>query len=297
MAGDTQSEADIRLRERELEIKAAEQASQAADRSAVVHLRERELEIKAAEQACQAAELQARIEELRRSRWTSPLVLAVLAAAVAAASNVAVAVFNGAAQRNLEETKDKLEAALEDRKAESARILEMIKTDQPDRAAVNLEFLLKAGLITNAQLKADLKQYLTDRKPGQGPSLPFVAQSPSSFLGQVIGSGEQPDFCETAAGAPHTALWRRGAQVKGTMNIKPGTVIATFDQDGTFGNRTDGRSNCALYLSQNETGIIALQQWIGHPAAERLIKFGQDHASPANNGDDYFLVIAPPRSP
>jgi hypothetical protein len=40
-----------------------------------VRLRERELDIKALEQKIQAAEVEARIKEQARSRWSSPLVL------------------------------------------------------------------------------------------------------------------------------------------------------------------------------------------------------------------------------
>ena len=37
---------------------------------------------------------------------------------------------------------------MENLKAESNRIVEAIKTDNPDTAATNLQFLLDAGLIT-----------------------------------------------------------------------------------------------------------------------------------------------------
>ena len=68
-------------------------------------LREREIAIKEREQDIKDREVQARIEELKRSRWANQLVLAVLAATLAAGGNAAVAVINGILQRSAEETK------------------------------------------------------------------------------------------------------------------------------------------------------------------------------------------------
>jgi hypothetical protein len=75
-----------------------------------------------------------------RSRWSSPLVLAVLAAATAALGNAAAIWLNGIEQRNLETTKTEQARILEESKAEAARILEVIKTgNNSDKAAVNLK--------------------------------------------------------------------------------------------------------------------------------------------------------------
>lgn len=121
--------ADLRLREREFD------------------LRQAELELKRAEQ--------------RQSRWRSPLTVAVFAAALAAAGNAVVAFVNGSNQRELE-----------DSKAESERILEMIKTGDPDSAADNLQFLLDSGLIVDQTRVEKLASYLTNRGAGTGPALP-----------------------------------------------------------------------------------------------------------------------------
>lgn len=190
-----------------------------------VRLRERELEIKAQEQTSQAIEVQSRITEQQRSRWSSPLVLAVLAAASAAAGNAFVAWINGSAQRGLESTRSDAQLSLErykadaqntleqtktsgeqnidEAKGESARILEMIKTNDPDKAAINLRFLLQAGLIANTQRREDLAKFLSDRQPGQGPALPpeRVASRPRSDYGQILSpdagckmkDGDKPD--------------------------------------------------------------------------------------------------------
>jgi hypothetical protein len=155
-------QAELRLRERELDIKERAAAQDAAQKA-------RELDVKLADQ--------------RWARWTNPLVLAVFAAALAAFGNTWLAYVNGAAQRELELTRsneqvklerEKAEGQLriENSKAEAARILEVIKTADTEKAAENLKFLLEAGLITDPGRKKSLEGFLARRKPGEGPSIP-----------------------------------------------------------------------------------------------------------------------------
>src|SRR5262249_44754297 len=156
-----------------------------------IRLREREIVIKEREQDIKDREVQAKIDEQNRSRWTNPLVLAVLAAALAATGNASVAVINGILQRSIEQERAASQTALETRKAEedrqieeakgeSARILEVIKTNDPDKAAVNLNFLLETGLITNDGRRKSLAAFLERRRPGQGPALPAIDTRPAS---------------------------------------------------------------------------------------------------------------------
>jgi hypothetical protein len=137
-----------------------------------IRLRERELAVKEREQETNSREVDAKIKELKRAKWNNPLVIAVLAAAVAAAGNAAVALINGVEQRAQDERRAITESDLEEGKAETARILEVLKTNDPDKAAVNLEFLLKAGLISNDERRKNLLAYLAKRTPGQGAALP-----------------------------------------------------------------------------------------------------------------------------
>lgn len=58
--------------------------------------------------------------------------------------------------------------------------------------------------------------------------------------------------------------------------LRPGTVIATFDSDGLYGNHLDGRSHAAIYLGQGLIGIRVLDPLSGHtrqPVHERVIRF------------------------
>jgi len=93
---------------------------------AETEVRARELALKEREQANKDAELALRRDEQARSRWTNPLVVAILAAALAAVSNAVIAVVNGKLQRALEASKRDAELAIEESKAESVRILEMM---------------------------------------------------------------------------------------------------------------------------------------------------------------------------
>lgn len=119
-----------------------------------VALREREVGVK-------EAELELKRKEHASAGWRSPLVIAVLAAALGALGNAYVTSINASLQRELE-----------DQKAEQQRLLEAIKTGDPDGAAVNLQFMLDAGLISEPKRVKKLREFLASREPGTGPVLP-----------------------------------------------------------------------------------------------------------------------------
>ena len=146
---------------------------------AELELKRRELELKEREQHRLETEQELRRAEQAKSVWTSPLTVAVLAAAIAAAGNAVVAFVNGRQQRALELEKNRAEISLERTKAESNRILEMIKTGDQETAAANLSFLLKSGLVSDSFLETKLNAFLAARAPGSGPALP----SPSGRIG------------------------------------------------------------------------------------------------------------------
>src|SRR5262245_29979402 len=74
-------------------------------------------ELKREDIALRKVERQCKEKELRSRVWLSPFVVALIAATLAALGNALVSAINNANQ-----------VALEDRKAEQSRILEMIKT-------------------------------------------------------------------------------------------------------------------------------------------------------------------------
>ncbi len=117
----------------------------------------------------------------------------------------------------------------------------------------------------------------------------WIAEDPEDFAGQAVGNGQCVAFVVAAAGTPHTAGWSRGDLVKGS-NPPPGTAIATFDPDGTYGNHTDGRSHAAVFVAEQADGLLVWDQWVGHPVAQRTIHFrdGQGHA--VNDGDQFYVI-------
>ncbi|MBM9594120.1 trypsin-like serine peptidase [Roseitranquillus sediminis] len=152
-----------------------EQRASAAERE--LALRERELDLK-------AADLDLRRHQNVSGGWRSPLVVAVLAATAAALGNAVVAIVGGMQERQL--------AAQE---AEHARILEMIKTGDPDDAAANLDFLLAAGLIETPATVANLRRFLDERAPGTGPTL--AASTP--YLGGIVGADDAAPVADLGA--------------------------------------------------------------------------------------------------
>jgi hypothetical protein len=135
-----------------------------------------ELALQQREQNNRDEEIKLKREEQAASKWRSPLVVAILAAAIAGLGNAAVTGLNGYFQRDLESRKRDAERVLEENKAESTRILEMIKTGNTETAAQNIAFLLETGLVAEDDRAAKLRKFLAIRQPGTGPSLPTAAR-------------------------------------------------------------------------------------------------------------------------
>jgi len=134
---------------------------------------DRELALKERDQRLRLKELAIRKREVRISRWTNPLVIAILGAALAGLINAGLNWLNSGYQYDLEDRKSKAILALERTKSEGARILEMLKAPNPDRAAENLSFLVDAGLVSDPDLLPAIKKFLQNRKKGTGP---FISQ-------------------------------------------------------------------------------------------------------------------------
>ena len=133
--------------------------------AADVRLRERELALKERQLELKRLEAEEGIRERRRSRWREPLFLAVVAAAIAGLGNACVALVNSSWERQLDRDR-----------AEAARILEVVKTNNdPDKAADNLRFLVDLKLVSDASVIEAVEAYLKKRTPGKGLSLPTAA--------------------------------------------------------------------------------------------------------------------------
>ena len=104
-----------------------------------------------------AIELALKRAQLKAADWSSPIALAIVAALVAGVGNAVALVWNG---------------QLENRRAEHARILEVLRTGNREQAAENLDFLAKTGLISDVETSNKIRQYIDNAKPGTGPVLP-----------------------------------------------------------------------------------------------------------------------------
>jgi hypothetical protein len=148
-----------------------------------VRFRERELSAKEAELELKKQEIELRKKEVRRALWKEPLFLAIVAATIAALGNVGATYYTGTEQQTLERSR-----------AETGRILEVIKTNDPDKAAANLHFLIDVGLLSDEKVKGALETYLKDRQRGQGVALPVAVTSPSTTtnLGHSLSLYDSP---------------------------------------------------------------------------------------------------------
>ena len=89
-------------------------------------------------------------------RWSNPLTVAVIAAALAGFSSLYLAYVNNRAQ-----------VALEASKAESDRILEVLKIGEPERVRENLRFLLQLGLVKDEALRRRIEAW--EANPNRAP--------------------------------------------------------------------------------------------------------------------------------
>jgi hypothetical protein len=113
-----------------------------------------------------------------------------------------------------------------------------------------------------------------------------------ALMGKMVGNGQCIAFVHAVTTIPPTPFWRKGPKVKGAT-LPSGTIIATFDVNGRYGNHTDGSSHGAVYIRQTAQGIIVLDQWTGHtkqPVHERLIRFKNGTGLKVDDGDQFYVV-------
>jgi hypothetical protein len=129
----------------------------------------------------------------------------------------------------------------------------------------------------------------------------YFAAAPEKYLGKSVGNGQCVAFARAAAGMGPTRTWRRGQAVRGAV-LSPGTAIATFSKNGDYENDTSGRSHAAIYVGQDATGIVVLDQWVERkahpdgtteiylqPVHKRIIRF-QKQPKPVNDGRNYYVI-------
>lgn len=107
------------------------------------------------------------------------------------------------------------------------------------------------------------------------------------------GNHECVVFIQKTTNIPQTKLWKRGVKVKDTKqgDIAKGTVIATFDEDGSYPTDSLGK-HAAIYLRHTNDYIEVYDQWNAQgKVKKRKIKFDKSITTKrSNNGDTFFVV-------
>jgi hypothetical protein len=116
----------------------------------------------------------------------------------------------------------------------------------------------------------------------------FIVPRPES-LGHPIDDGHCVRLLQVLGDLPETKLWRRGALAKGG-DLARGTAIATFHAEGHYENDTTGRSHAAIFLAETPAGLRVIDQWVGQPVHERLIRFRGGAGKAANDGDRFYVI-------
>lgn len=135
------------------------------------------------------------------------------------------------------------------------------------------------------------------RPQSDAPSTPpgrYVADNPQQWAGQPsVGTGECVPLVQRATGAPLTRQWRPGAPIQGNTAIRPGTAIATFDENGRYGG------HAAIYLGQDGNGVRVLDQWnirhrdgtvSQHTPSIRTLPFNDPRHARVDRGESYGVV-------
>jgi hypothetical protein len=122
----------------------------------------------------------------------------------------------------------------------------------------------------------------------------YVAPDVNAYMGQSVPNGQCVAYVKAAAGCPSTDQWASGKPARNNKDMSMGTAIATF-QDGKYNNYTDGRSHAAIFLSQDDNGLVVHDQWKKRDGTfqvvhERTIAFRGGVGKPRNDGDAYSVI-------
>ena len=131
---------------------------------------------------------------------------------------------------------------------------------------------------------APVGQWVCTRTSALGP---YTTTPPSDKTHSPNFCGQCVSFVTTVCPTlqVNTALWKKGALVKGNADILPGTAIATFNEHGHYSG------HAAIYDGQDKDGLNVYDQWVTPPARAihyRPLRFGAHGNS--NNGDNFYVI-------
>lgn len=116
----------------------------------------------------------------------------------------------------------------------------------------------------------------------------WIIEGYEEYRGRVAANGQCVRLLQEC-GMPHTSQWKAGEKVRGS-GCEPGTAIATFGSSGHYENRVDGSSHAAIFLAEEPDGLRVFDQWSGHVAQERVIRFRGGIGRRVNDGDAFCVI-------
>ena len=118
----------------------------------------------------------------------------------------------------------------------------------------------------------------------------FISTVAHQHSGTVVDTGHCVRYCQVATPVlPHTSKWRKGRKVRGS-DVPTGAVIATFDSEGRYTNKTDGSMHAAIFVKETDDGLLVWDQWLGQPVHQRIIRFKNGNGLAVNDGDQFYVV-------
>jgi hypothetical protein len=170
--------------------------------------------------------------ESARSRWTNPIVVAVLGAILVGIGNAVVSVLNGKYQRGIAAAISQRQGDMESAKSERASVLEVIKLSEPDKIRARLCILLKLNQIPSEQTNRAVQSYLNANK-GCDPA----PSTPDPFMTSPAASAGAASAASSPAGPASMPAPIKSTWIQATLTV-PGC----------------GNSGC--YLTYNVCGAV-----------------------------------------
>lgn len=118
----------------------------------------------------------------------------------------------------------------------------------------------------------------------------IIAADPHAGLGTPVDNGHCMRLVQVHHGVPHSSQLRRGERVREMREPPRGLIIATFNNAGRYANATDGSSHICVLLAKQPEGLRVVDQWVGKPVGERLIRYKGFVGKPVEDGDAYYAV-------
>lgn len=212
-----------------------------------------QIKLKQLETTRLAKELEFKEQDAARSRWTNPLVVAIIGAVFVGVGNIAVTAFNGRFQRNLSDSTNAQLGYLESVKVENASVLEVVKLGDPDKVRAGLCLLFKLNSIKTSSTNAAVQSYLrenhgcpsTDSEPkSQWVTaqlvIPGCGESGCNAQFQVCGSA--PPNTKTTGNVRNysDSFGNAWGQWIGAPAVTPTQVCQSFNQHSHNVTRTVG---------------------------------------------------------